>query len=355
MPDAQFERKNQTMQSFSSKLGLLISIGIWSFAPSLLPGQDAESVSNFVQPRMVKIFGAGGIKNLHHYSTGFIVTPQGHIATVWSHVLDRDEVTVILSNGRRETARVLGAEPQLDLAVLKIDAAVAELPYFDLKADTGKAGAGTRVLAYSNMFKVATGDEPMSILHGVIAAETRLSARRGAFSVPYDGPVFIVDAITNNPGAGGGILTRYDGKIVAMIGKELRNTESNTWINYAMPIEAITPVIEQIVSGNYVAQKTKPEIEDNPRRYRPLDFGLVMIPDVVYRTPTFVDRVVPGSLAEELEIRPGDLILFVNDTLVQSLKELDRELGILEATDDLRIVLRRDNNLVTVETIVPRK
>jgi S1-C subfamily serine protease len=343
------------MQSSSFKLGLLIVLGFWFLSPCSVRGQDAETVSRFVQPRMVKIFGAGGIKNLYSYSTGFIVTPQGHIATVWSHVLDRDEVTVILSNGRRETAHVLGAEPQLDLAVLKMDAENLELPCFDLKKDSGKAGAGTRVLAYSNMFKVATGDEPMSILHGVIAAETRLSARRGAFSVPYDGPVFIVDAITNNPGAGGGILTRYDGKIVAMIGKELRNTESNTWINYAMPIGALTPVIDQIISGNYVTKESKPEIEDNPRRYRPLDFGLVMIPDVVFRTPTYVDRVVPGSLAEQLEIQPGDLILFVNDTLVQSNKELDRELGILEATDDLRIVLRRDNNLITVETIVPRK
>jgi serine protease Do len=337
------------------KYGLLLAFSLAGVRTEFARSGDVESVNRFVQPRMVKIFGAGGLRNLHHYSTGFIVSPEGHIATVWSHVLDRDEVTVILSNGRRETARVLGAEPQLDLAVLKINADIPGLPSFDLTADVAPGRAGTRVLAFSNMFMVATGDEPMSILHGVIAAETQLSARRGAFSVPYDGPVFIVDAITNNPGSGGGVLTRYDGKIVAMIGKELRNAESNTWINYAMPIQALAPVIDQIVSGNYVARVSPPQAEDNPRRYRPLDFGLVMIPDVVFRTPTYIDRVTPDSLAEQLDIRAGDLVLFVNDTLVQSAKEFERELGRLEPTDDLRLVLRRENDLITVETIVPRK
>ena len=73
------------------------------------------------------------------------------------------------------------------------------------------------------MFKVATGDEQVSVLHGVIAARTKLTARRGNYETPYNGPVYVVDAITNNPGSGGGVLTTADGVLLGMIGKELRN------------------------------------------------------------------------------------------------------------------------------------
>lgn len=338
----------------SSSLAIvLFGLLVCGFSASLR-AEDSEAVFQKIQPRMVKIFGAGGLRNLHSYSTGFLVSEEGHIVTVWSHVLDQDEVTVILSNGRRETAVVLGAEPQLDLAVIKIQAEGLQLPFFDLEQSV-KGTPGTRVLSFSNMFKVATGDEPLSLLHGVIAAKTKLTARRGAYEVPYDGPVYIVDAITNNPGSGGGLLTTTDGSLLAMIGKELRNNELNTWINYAIPIEVLAPVVKQIISGEYVLQEAKPTGGDNPQNYKPLDFGFIMVPDVVFRTPAYIDVIQPGSTAEKIGLKQGDLVLFVNDTLIQSCRELDEQLGFLEAGDDLAFIVRRDDALVTLQTIVPRK
>lgn len=336
--------------AFAATLFTLAACGL----STPLRADETQALFQHVQPRMVKIFGAGGLRNLYSYSTGFLVSSEGHVVTVWSHVLDTDEVTVILANGRRESAVVLGAEPQLDLAVIKIQAEGLQLPFFDLKQSVS-ATPGTRVMSFSNMFKVATGDEPLSLLHGVIAAKTKLTARRGAYEVPYDGPVYIVDAITNNPGSGGGLLTTTDGKLLAMIGKELRNNESNTWINYAIPIEVIAPVVDQIISGEYVLQETKPAGEDNPRNYKPLDFGFVTVPDVVFRTPAYIDVIQPGSTAEKIGLQQGDLVLFVNDKLIQSCRELNEQLGYLEAGDDLALVVRRDDALVTVETIVPRK
>src|SRR5436190_767892 len=152
---------------------LVLTMAIWpaSVAP-LGAAEPAEKAIDHVSRRVVKIFGAGGIRGLYAYSTGFLVSPKGHLVTVWSHVLDDQSVTVVLHDGRKFEGKILGAEPQLDLAVLKIDA--DDLPYFDLEEATA-AAVGTRVLAYSNMFKVATGDEQVSVLHGVIAARTKLS------------------------------------------------------------------------------------------------------------------------------------------------------------------------------------
>jgi serine protease Do len=326
------------------------ALAIVALTATTLPAQSTDETIAQTLPKIVKIFGAGGVKKLHAYGSGFVVTPEGHIATVWSHVLDTnsDDVTVVLADGRRFEAEILGAEPQLDLAVLKLKAEGLELPYFDLDKDVGTASAGTRIRGFSNMFKVATGDEPVSVLHGVIAAKTKLTARRGAFEVPYDGPVYVVDAITNNPGAGGGVITARSGKLLGMIGKELRNAKNNTWINYAIPVPELTETIRQIISGDFTPREDKPE-DDNPNRYNPLDFGLVMVPDVLYRTPAYVDTVVLGSPSAKAGLKPEDLVLFVNDELVHSCRMLSSELGHLEAGDTLSLIVRRGTKLVTVE------
>lgn len=314
-----------------------------------------------VAPKLVKLFGAGGLKGLYSYGTGFLISPDGYIVTVWSHVLDVDPTRVVLWNGRRCDGRVVGAEPKLDLAVLKIDA--ENLPYFDLQK-SASAGPGTRVLAFSNMFQVATGDEPVSVLRGVVAAKTRLDARRGSYQVPYQGTVYMVDAITNNPGAGGGVLTTIDGRLLGMIGKELRSAETNTWVNYAMPIDELRSKIIEIQTGQFAVAGTA-EDEDEPApgssmsvaeaNYTPADFGMILLPDVVARTPAYIDRVLPGSSAEAAGLRPNDLVLFVGDELIQSVAQMQAVLARLESGGELRIVCRRDEELVSVSLPVMRK
>jgi serine protease Do len=313
-----------------------------------------ETVAD-VLPKVVKIFGAGGIKQLYGYSTGFLVSPEGHIVTVWSHVLDSDAVNVVLDDGRRYEGKVLGAEPQLDLAVLKIEA--EGLPYFDLAA-AATASPGARVLGFSNMFKVAVGDEQVSVLHGVIAAKTTLAARRGVFEVPYHGPVYVVDAITNNPGSGGGVLTTWDGRLLGMIGKELRNSQTNTWVNYVMPISELKQPVEEIISGKFTAKRAADGDDSasvRPDRYQAADFGIVMIPDVVARTPAFIDRILPESAAMESGLRANDLVLFVGDELIHSVRALRDELGRLEPGGNLRLVVRRGDQLINVALPIPHK
>lgn len=351
-------RKQGLFSSNVMKTALACVAGWWAL---VICSQNASAQSSrdsitAALPKVVKIFGAGGIKQLYSYSTGFLVSAEGHIVTVWSTVLDGDIVNVVLADGRRYEGKVLGAEPQLDLAVLKIEA--EGLPFFDL-AEATAAAPGTRVLGFSNMFKVAVGDEQVSVLHGVIAAKTTLAARRGVFEVPYHGPVYVVDAITNNPGAGGGVLTSWDGRLLGMIGKELRNSQTNTWVNYVMPISELRQAIEEIISGKFTAKRAADgddvSASAQPNRYRATDFGIVMIPEVVVRTPAFIDRIVPGSAAMEAGLRPNDLVLFVGEELIQSVRLMKDELGRLESGGKLRLVVRRGDQLLTVELPIPRK
>ena len=75
------------------------------------------------------------------------------------------------------------------------------------------------MLAFSNLYGVATGNEPASVLKGYVSAVTDLAARRGIFQTPYQGPVYVLDALTNNPGAAGGVLTDRRGQLAGILGK----------------------------------------------------------------------------------------------------------------------------------------
>jgi serine protease Do len=296
------------------------------------------------EPRMVKITGAGGVRGMEGYQSGMLISPQGHILTAYTYALDTDFITVVLADGRKFDAKLLGFEPRLEVAVLKIEA--TGLPSFRL-AQAVKVEEGTGVLALSNLFNVATGDEPASVQKGTIAAVTQLEARRGVFETPYHGPVYVLDVTTNNPGAAGGALVTRDGRLVGMLGKELRNALNNTWLNYAVPIDELRKPVEAIEAGKYVAP---PETEANRKPQRPLDLaalGIMLVPDVLERTPAFVDRVLPGSPADKAGIRPDDLILLVRakfapgDKLINSCKALVAELQLIDYDDEITLTVLR--------------
>ena len=97
------------------------------------------------------------------------------------------------------------------------------------------AAEGTRVLAFSNLFGVATGDEPASVLHGTSPPSRRSTPAAASYETPYHGPIYVLDAMTNNPGAAGGALTDLHGNLLGMLGKELRNARNNIWLNFAIP------------------------------------------------------------------------------------------------------------------------
>jgi S1-C subfamily serine protease len=325
-------------------LALLFSILV---VPTIARTNDVSfaDVIAGVQPKIVKIYGAGGIRGLEAYQSGFLISPQGHILTVWSYVLDTDVVTVTLDDGRRYSATLLGADPRLEIALLKIEA--EDLSWFDWQQAQVPA-TGARVLAFSNLFGVATGDEDSSVLHGNVAARTQLSARRGAFESTYQGPVLVLDAITNNPGAAGGALTDSQGRLIGLLGKELRSSLTNTWLNYAIPIQELASSIDDILAGRLTARR-----EDSGAR-RPAQamtleqLGIVLIPDVLPKTPPFIDQVRSDSPAERGGLKPDDLVLFVNDRLISSIQGLRDELGYVDRIDDVRLTVQRAQELLEV-------
>ncbi len=296
------------------------------------------------QKRVVKIYGAGGVAGLEAYQSGFLVSPDGHVATAWSYVLDVDPI-VVLDDGRRFESTIVGFEPSLELAVLKIEGA-SELPFFRINDDLGVQWADP-ILAVSNLFGIAAGSEPASVMQGSVAAITQLDARRGTFKTPYRGTVLILDLIANNPGAAGGAVVRADGTLVGMLGKELRDSATGVWLNYALPASSLRKTIGDIIAGrkSTVAVASHPSL---PRlqSHNPQWLGMIMIPDVLESTPAYVDSIILGSAAAGVGLRPDDLILLVNGQRVQSQRSLRASLRRIDRRDQVELMIQRDSEIL---------
>ncbi len=314
-----------------------------AFLMSTGVAQNLPSVIRAAQAKQVKIYGAGGFKGLEAYQSGFLISDEGHILTVYSYVLDSNYVTATLDDGTKFEAKLLGADPKLEVAVLKIDLEGHAVSYYDL-AKAVQGSAGQRVFAHSNLYGVAVGDEPVSVQHGVISTVSNLEARRGVYDTLYTGPVYVLDAMTNNPGAAGGALTNWRGDLLGMLGKELRNSRNNLWLNYAIPIEQMTESIERINAGK------APPVENDfaaPKLKNPLTFqalGIVLVPNVLERTPPFIDEVRPNSPAAKAGLKPDDLVLFVDDQLVQSCQAFTRLLERIEIDTPIKLTVMRETN-----------
>jgi serine protease Do len=317
------------------------------FSSTAWGGSQAETplapTIALVQPKIVKIRGAAGFEGLEAYQTGLLISPDGHILTVWSHVLDTDVITTTLSDGRRFEAKLLGADPRLDAAVLKIDA--NDLPAFNLQ-EAVEAQAGTRILALSNLFGVATGNEAASVQRGTIAVCTHLEARRGVFETPYRGPVYVLDVVTSNPGAAGGALVTRDGRLLGMLGKELRSSLNYTWLNYAMPIAELRKSVDEIRAGKFVARQEDPAAKRPAHSLDLPALGIVLVPDVVSRTPPYIDSVSPGSPAANAGLRPDDLVMLLDNRLIQSCKSLATDLGFVDRADRVKLTVLRDRDVL---------
>jgi serine protease Do len=321
---------------------LLAPVAAQAQAPASL---SLAAVAEQVNQKMVKLFGSGGFRGLNAYGTGVLVSPDGYVLTVASPMLDTPELLVHLWDGRRLHARVVVAEPELDAALVKIDK-VDDLLYFDVsKAEKAPlAQPGDWILAFSNQFQIATREEPMSVQHGVIQSYSKLHGRRGVFEAPYTGDVYILDAITNNPGAAGGAVTTRSGELIGLVGKELRNTLSDTWINYAVPIQALASFVDKGKKGQYKPM-VRPKTLAGPAGFH----GIILVPNVVERTPPFVEDTLPGSPAARAGLRPDDLIVYVNGEKISSIKEFHDIVDRARPGTSFRLELRRGDRLMTVD------
>jgi serine protease Do len=335
----------------------MLGLAVWASAQESFTPTAKE-----VNKKMVKLFGAGGIKGLPSYGSGVLVSQDGYILTVNNHILDTSGLVCHLHDGRMYSVKVIAREPDLDLALLKIDDDVDNLPHYDIAAAAKQpvAETGDWILCHSNQFKIATRSEPMSVQHGNVMAFASLKARRGVFDPPYNGPVYFIDTVSNNPGAAGGIVTNRKGEILGIIGRELKSSLSDTWINYAVPIQAKVEVtqddgtkeivdfprfVKEGMEGKYKVRTAKQRDKGGRGGYH----GIQLVTNVVEVTPPYIEEVTPGSPAAKAKLQPDDLIVYIDGELVPSIKAFRAIMAQTNPGTELQLDIQRGNQLRTIK------
>jgi serine protease Do len=314
-----------------------------------------------VQPKMVKVFGSGGVRGVPHYGTGILVSPDGHILSAYSAMLDTPDLRIHLPDGRRFHGKVISVEPQLDVALIKIDK-VANLPHFDLSKEAQRptATVGSGILAFSNLYEVATLSEPVSVQRGVVSAYTKLHGKKGIHDAPYQGDVYITDAVTNNPGSAGGALTTRKGELLGILGKEMTNSLTDTWVNYAVPINAaiegerdnkkvtvkVSDFVTESIAGTY-----RQLLAREKNKFKAIH-GIILVPNVVDRTPPYIEEIMPDSPAAKAGFKADDLIVYVQGEQVPTVKTCKELLDSLPPDSEYQIEVRRGEKLLTLKIIM---
>ncbi len=263
--------------------------------------------------------------------SGVIVSPNGYVLTN-NHVVDgADEIEVILNDNRQARAKVIGTDPDSDLAVLKIE--LDKLPVIVL-GNSDNLQVGDQVLAIGNPFGVG-----QTVTSGIVSALGRNQLGINTFEN------FIQTDAAINPGNSGGALVDTSGNLLGINTAIYSRSGGNMGIGFAIPVSTARQVLESIVKEGQV---TRGWIGVEPSELSPElaeTFGIKATHGVII---TGVLQNGPAALAG---IRPGDVITSVAGKPVHDVSELLSQVAALKPGAASKFSLLRQNSPMELEVV----
>lgn len=233
--------------------------------------------------------------------SGFIISSDGVILTNAHVVANASDVTVKLTDRREFTAKVLGTDPQTDVAVLKIDA--RDLPAVRL-GDSDKVRVGEWAVAIGSPFGFEN-----TVTSGIVSAKSR-SLPDGTY-VP-----FIQTDVAVNPGNSGGPLFNLNGEVIGINSQIYSSTGGYQGLSFAIPIDMVVKVKDQLVAHGKVSRGRLGVTIQEVNQSLAQSFGLKQAGGAL------VSTVEPDSPAAKAGLKPGDVILSINGQAISRSIEL---------------------------------
>jgi serine protease Do len=272
------------------------------------------------------------MEKIHALGSGFIIDPSGYVVTN-NHVIDSaDKITVILNDGKRYPAKVVGADKKTDLALLKIDAG-HPLPYVSF-GDSSKAEVGDWVVAIGNPFG----------LGGTVTAGIVSARGRDIHSGPYDS-FLQIDAPINR-GNSGGPLFNEKGQVIGINSAIYTPNGGSVGIGFAIPSDQAQPVLAQLREHGYVARGWL-GVEVQPVTADVADsLGLKG------NEGALVASVMPNSPAAKAGVHPGDVITSYNGHPITQLKDLPQLVARTKAGEQVPMKVWRQGHETDLQVAI---
>lgn len=278
--------------------------------------------------------GAGGREFKQYGSgsgSGVIVSADGYIVTN-NHVIESaSEIEVILNDNSKYTAKVIGADPSTDIAVLKIEAKnLNPIPL----GNSDDIRIGEWVLAVGNPFNLTS-----TVTAGIVSAKARninlLADRSKREVVPIES--FIQTDAAVNPGNSGGALVNTRGELVGINTAIASQTGSYAGYSFAVPVNLVRKVMSDLIDYGVVQRGyLGVQISDVSQELKEKN----NLPNL---KGVFIGSVTEGGSAEKAGLKEGDVILKVGSKEVNSSASLQEEIGKGRPGDKVILTVRRKN------------
>src|SRR5438067_9161824 len=264
-------------------------------------GQSVVDIAQRVRPAIAQIRMEG--KEGDSSGSGVLFRSDGHVLTNF-HVIDgADAVKVVIDNGRELTAKVVGSDPENDVAVLKIDGGPFPVAALGSAADVR---VGQEAIAIGSPLGLAGGP---SVTVGVVSAlHRRLDTRTGPpllDMIQTDAPI--------SPGSSGGALLDADGAVIGLT-TAVATTDGAQGLGFATPIDIAKSSAEQLIAGGKVVHVwlgiEGTDVDPSTAKDLSIDGGAL------------VGTVVKGSPADKGGLQPRDVIVAVDNQPVRTMGAL---------------------------------
>ncbi|MEO8524315.1 MAG: trypsin-like peptidase domain-containing protein [Caldimonas sp.] len=267
--------------------------------------------------------------------SGVIVSPDGYLLTN-NHVIDgADDVEVLLGDGRSAKARTIGADPESDIAVLKID--LDKLPVI-VFGDVDRLQVGDVVLAIGNPFGVG-----QTVTSGIVSALGRNSLGINIFEN------FIQTDAAINPGNSGGALVDASGNLLGINTAIYSRSGGSLGIGFAIPVSTARQVMEGLIKDGRV---TRGWIGVEPRDLTP---EIAKTLDLSVTQGVLITGVVQAGPASAGGLRPGDVVLKIAGTPVANTPQLLNAVAALKPHETAIISVQRGDGALDVKVTVEQR
>ena len=267
--------------------------------------------------------------------SGVILDSRGYVLTNYHVIADAEAIQVTLKDGRKTIAKMVGNDPDTDLAVLKID--LDNLPQIKI-ADIKNVHTGDIVLAIGYPYKIG-----QTVTQGIISA----TGRTQVSSNTYEN--FLQTDAAINPGNSGGALINISGEIVGINSLIFTKTGVFQGIGFAIPIDLAKTVLEQITEHGYVVRGWL-GVEGVDLSQQIL--SKIGLPDIKGIMLTGIDDDGPGDKAG---LRPGDIITHVNGEQLMSVIDILNKIAVGKPGDTFDIEGLRQRQSFSTKAVLGQR